>query len=400
MKTQTEFMLPQKPRTDISALSVLERKIGLVDAPSPKELSALVTLLAYTADVPVSLVSIVQRDMDRQFFAAACGLDAALSERRQTPLSHSFCKHVAERGKPLIINNARRNFLVRNNPSVTELNVIAYLGVPIHWVDGTPIGALCTIDTQERAWTKSDLLRLEAFATCVDGCIKTLHALHERRVALAEIELARLSQKVFLAKMNHELRTPLNAVIGMSEALADSCGNADMADYLAIIVDSAVQMEQWLTVAHASVERMTPGTVGKIEQFDMIAEIDEVIAVLTFNSSVQIRVRKPHGALYRRGDRVRLRHVIYDVLGRMITGDTVGVAIISIEDVEDGDVVLSGCAYPKARIVAVDDADPAPDTDQVLGQLLHEVGAVLKYDVRPSGETIATIRFSFPDQGA
>lgn len=148
--------------------------IGLVDAPSPPGLAAIVTLVALTSQVPVSVVSIVQEDRDRQFFAAGYGLDTSWPESRQTGLSHSICKHVARTGVPVVIANVGESALVRDNRAVAALGAVAYLGVPIHWIDGTTIGALCIIDKVPRAWTDMDRVRLEAFAQWIDEHIRIM----------------------------------------------------------------------------------------------------------------------------------------------------------------------------------------------------------------------------------
>jgi GAF domain-containing protein len=50
------------------------------------------------------------------------------------------------------------------NPSVEELDVIAYAGVPLIDGDGNALGALCAVDHEPREWTAEDLLVLRRFA--------------------------------------------------------------------------------------------------------------------------------------------------------------------------------------------------------------------------------------------
>ncbi len=150
------------------------RSIGLVDAPSPPALAAIVTLVALTSQVPASVVSIVQNDQDRQCVAAGYGLDNAWPACRQTGPIHSICKHVARTGLPVVIANIQESALARGNRPVADFGVVAYLGVPIHWIDGTTIGALCIMDTMPRPWTDMDRVRLEAFARWIDEQIRIM----------------------------------------------------------------------------------------------------------------------------------------------------------------------------------------------------------------------------------
>ena len=78
--------------------------------------------------VPVALVSLV--DDERQFFPGQVGLPDPWCDSRQTPLSHSFCQHVVRSGEPLIIEDSRLEPLVQHNLAITDLNVIAYAGMP------------------------------------------------------------------------------------------------------------------------------------------------------------------------------------------------------------------------------------------------------------------------------
>src|SRR3954463_14887453 len=109
-------------------LELLRRTELLGHAPEPT-FDRLCKFAARLLGVPVSLVTVV--DADRQLFKGAQGLCEPWASRRQTPLSHSFCRHVADSGRPLIVADARGNSLVCDNPAISELGVRAYLGVPL-----------------------------------------------------------------------------------------------------------------------------------------------------------------------------------------------------------------------------------------------------------------------------
>src|SRR6185503_4263119 len=104
---------------------------------------------------PVALVSLV--DEERQFFKSAIGLQEPWASRRETPLSFSFCQYVVALGEPLIINDAREHDLLRDNPAISEMGVVAYAGMPLITHDGQPLGTVCVIDHQPRAWTQTEI---------------------------------------------------------------------------------------------------------------------------------------------------------------------------------------------------------------------------------------------------
>ncbi|MEO5567946.1 MAG: ATP-binding protein [Gemmatimonadaceae bacterium] len=82
--------------TDRRRLAAL-RRTALLDAPPMDALDRLTRLATRLIGVPISLVSLV--DEHRQFFAAQEGLGEPWATARETPHSHSFCKHVVATGE-------------------------------------------------------------------------------------------------------------------------------------------------------------------------------------------------------------------------------------------------------------------------------------------------------------
>jgi len=105
--------------------------------------------------VPVSVVSVVEPR--RQVFVGASGLSEPYATTRETPLSHSFCKHVVWGNRPMVVTDARTDDRVIDNPAISELDVISYAGWPIASGTGRAIGSLCAIDSRPRTWSEEDL---------------------------------------------------------------------------------------------------------------------------------------------------------------------------------------------------------------------------------------------------
>ena len=81
------------------------QQTSLLDTPPEEAFDRLTRLATTVLRVPVALVSLV--DGNRQFFKSCVGLPEPLASLRQTPLTHSFCKHVVASGEPLIVSDAR-----------------------------------------------------------------------------------------------------------------------------------------------------------------------------------------------------------------------------------------------------------------------------------------------------
>jgi serine phosphatase RsbU (regulator of sigma subunit) len=156
-----------------------------LDAVADPMFDRFASMVRTVLGVPVALVSLV--DADRQFFPGACGLGDPWAERRQTPLSHSFCRHVVEAGQPLIVTDARTDPRVVGNLAIEDLGVVGYAGMPVYDADGQVLGSLCAIDHEPRDWTAQELSILaDLAAACSDSLqlrIASYHADQRSRTA-------------------------------------------------------------------------------------------------------------------------------------------------------------------------------------------------------------------------
>ncbi|HET8846269.1 MAG TPA: ATP-binding protein [Ktedonobacteraceae bacterium] len=141
-------------------------KSKLLDS-GPEEVFDRFTQLAVALlDVPVSTVTLV--DKDRQYFKSYYGIPEPWASRRQNPLSYSLCQYVVTSGQPLIVEDARKVAMLKENRSVTELDMIAYLGFPLLVADQA-LGSFCAIDTKPHHWSEREIEIVQELASYVDA---------------------------------------------------------------------------------------------------------------------------------------------------------------------------------------------------------------------------------------
>ena len=172
-----------------------------MDAPPEGTFDNFTKLATSIFNIPVSLVSIIDLDKDRQFFKSQVGLEGVWAAQRQTPLSHSFCRHVVDENATLVVNDAAQHEKVKDNPAVHDLGVATYLGAPIYSPESKPIGAFCVIDSKPRQWTHKEIEQLERLATCIADAIKL-------KAAYLDSEAIRNEQADFANAISHELKAP------------------------------------------------------------------------------------------------------------------------------------------------------------------------------------------------
>jgi GAF domain-containing protein len=60
-----------------------------------------------------------------------------------------------------VIEDARVHPLVRENLAIRDLDVIAYVGIPLITAGGHTLGTLCVIDHRPRTWTPEQIDALQ-----------------------------------------------------------------------------------------------------------------------------------------------------------------------------------------------------------------------------------------------
>jgi len=200
---------------------------ALLDSPPEEAFDQFTRLASTVLEAPVALVSLVDRE--RQFFKSSIGLSQPLASTRETPLSHSFCKHVVRSSKLLAVSDAREHPLLRDNLAVSELGIVAYLGTPLTTSKGHTLGSFCVIDSKPRQWGDRDVSILQQLANLVIEKVELRNAaqqLHQEHLALRQLELYRHEMTQMLV---HDLRNPMFSFLGglelaqLSEDLSQDC---------------------------------------------------------------------------------------------------------------------------------------------------------------------------------
>ena len=206
------------------------RELGLLDTPPEPEFERFTELAADLLSVPVSLISLVDRD--RQFFKSAHGLRGEWAQARETPLSHSLCRHIVESGEPLVIADAAEYPLVCDNLAVRDMGIKAYAGMPLVLSDGQVVGAMSAIDTEPHDWTARELKTLEGLAAGVRALLDLRRAVNQQSLHDA---LTGLPNRALTVAYSEQL-----SVVGQGEDLLA----------IAIGIDELGQINETYGVAH------------------------------------------------------------------------------------------------------------------------------------------------------
>ena len=147
---------------EFSRLKGLE-DLGILDTLPEERFDRITNLARLIFDVPIALVSLVDRD--RQWFKSCYGLNVDSTAR-----DVSFCGHAINEPAPLVVEDATQDKRFSDNPLVLDDPCIRfYAGYPIQTSGGHKIGTLCVIDTQARVFNDGDRTKLAALAQMVES---------------------------------------------------------------------------------------------------------------------------------------------------------------------------------------------------------------------------------------
>ncbi len=211
----------------------------------------------------------------------------------------------------------------KNGGSVwTEANMSWFLGD-----DGKPVGG--TGVTRDITARKKAEQELQEYAQ------KLEQANRELEKATVAAQAASKAKDQFLANMSHELRTPLNGMIGMSELLRDTQLN----DRQHTFVEACHSSGQLLLALINDILDFSKIEAGKLElderDFDLAQVVEEIVETMAFQArqkGLQLASRIAPPARRRlRGDDVRLRQILVNLVGNAVKFTEAGEVAVTVE---------------------------------------------------------------------
>lgn len=201
----------------------------ILDTGQEKDYNELTELAAAICDVPIALISFV--DKDRQWFKSHYGLQV-----NETDRCHSFCSHAIERPEALMqVEDARHDPRFQDNLLVTgSPGIRFYAGMPLLDQEGYALGSLCVIDDKPRLLNDTQQRALRTLARQVIDKLSLRKSNADLRQANQLLQQANLDLRkaedelkkvnADLLKSKERIQTILD-IVGEGIGITDEKGN-------------------------------------------------------------------------------------------------------------------------------------------------------------------------------
>ncbi|HEX3379490.1 MAG TPA: transporter substrate-binding domain-containing protein [Paraburkholderia sp.] len=290
------------------------------------------------------------RETERRLFDVTRSLPAVVFQLRRSPAGAYSFPYIGGDTRHLFGDDAAPQLARVDFQRVSELDrplVLAELERSASCA--TPVHMEFRLESAgQLKWVRAELVpRSEADGSVVwsgywvDASVERARS-EELARARDVAEAASRAKDNFFAMMSHEIRTPMNGVLGLVEVLERTPLSTDQSEMLGMIHESAGALLQILDdlLDYSKIEagRLTL----EAEPIDLRELVDNAVGLLAgraHEKGLKVRVDIAAGvAATLRGDSVRLRQILFNLLGNAIKftpKGEVGVNVAVVEDCAD-----------------------------------------------------------------
>lgn len=186
-------------------------------------------------------------------------------------------------------------------------------------------------------YTAEDIHFIEAFSELLSLALYNSLNLEEllkaRNKALEDDRL----KSEFLEVVNREIRTPVNSILGILDILLSSPLNAQQKEYMELVKVSSKQLlkiiADFLQVTYLNGNK-APIVMEAFELNDFLKNLYDFFSLSLQNKNITFSfISEPHLPKVLRGDWIRLRQILINVIGNALKFTIQGTVTLSISDV-------------------------------------------------------------------
>ncbi|MDF1547707.1 MAG: ATP-binding protein [Bacteroidales bacterium] len=131
----------------------------------------------------------------------------------EAPLDYGlYCETVIGTQSKLLVPDATKSAVWKNNNPDVELNMISYLGYPLNWPDGEVFGTVCLLDNKENHYNETYNQLLYQVKQHIETDLRLLISKNELEEKHKQLELLNQVKSQFLALISHDIRGSVSTI--------------------------------------------------------------------------------------------------------------------------------------------------------------------------------------------
>jgi c-di-GMP phosphodiesterase len=180
---------------------------------------SLLDLITKIVDVPTGLIMKLNQDTIEVYLASHTAGNPYKSGEKAELIYGLYCETVIGTQERLLVPDATKSPVWKDDNPDIDLRMISYLGYPINWPDGEVFGTVCVLDSKENHYiqTVEDLIfNVKQNLETDLALLVSQQELEEKNIQLKELD--NIKNK-FFSIIAHDLRSPFNSLLGLTELL-------------------------------------------------------------------------------------------------------------------------------------------------------------------------------------
>ncbi|MEI8006403.1 MAG: GAF domain-containing sensor histidine kinase [Bacteroidota bacterium] len=180
---------------------------------------SMLDLIAKLIDVPSVLIMKLNEDTIEVFIKSQTeGNPYKAGEKAKLGFG-LYCETVIGTQKKLLVPDATRSPIWKDDNPDIDLGMISYLGYPVNWPDGEVFGTICILDNKSNHYTKTVEDLIDQVKQNLETDLTMLvyqQELLENNIQLKELNSVR---NKFFSIIAHDLRSPFSSLLGLTELM-------------------------------------------------------------------------------------------------------------------------------------------------------------------------------------
>ncbi|MGM0613385.1 MAG: GAF domain-containing sensor histidine kinase [Bacteroidota bacterium] len=245
---------------------------------------SLLDLTAKMMDVPSALIMKLNKETIEVFMKSDRKGNPYKVGGKEELIYGLYCETVIGKQDELLVPDATKSSVWKDNNPDIDLNMISYLGMPVNYPDGEVFGTVCVLDNKENHYGSLYEDLLDEVKQHIETDLKLLVSNQELEEKTEQLERSNEIKSKFLSLISHDIRGSVSSLDEFTKFLLSRFQNhtrEELKDKLNIIRVTTSSLYQTLQNLLSWSKNDLLQLEAQKEPVDLIAVIGEILEFLT-----------------------------------------------------------------------------------------------------------------------